>query len=93
MSNFDIGNVYSVTETNDDKIYYIAIKKQTLITYRNGRFGQYTIKKKKHILENSISVARLCKLWKIKTAELDNYMSDHFSPDEEALARARKEKE
>lgn len=92
MSHFDIGNVYS-TKTGDNKTYYIAIQNETLVTYKNGRFGQYTVRKQKHILENSISVARLCRLWHIKINELDNFMSNHFSPDEDAILRARREKE
>ena len=90
---FDIGNVYSViSKQNSNKTYYIAIRKQTLVTYRNGRFGKFTCNKNRHVHENSISVAKLCEAWKIKMAEFDTYMSQHFSPDTEAKARARKEK-
>ncbi len=91
LTNFDIGNIYSA-KTSANKTYYIAIRKQTLVTYRNGKFGKYTSKKRRHILENSISVGKLCDLWEIKTTEFDDYMSNYFSPDDEARARARKDK-
>jgi hypothetical protein len=93
LINFDIGNIYSITDKETlKKIYYLAIRKQTLVTYKNGRFGKFTCNKKRHVHENSISVAKLCEAWNVRLSEFDDYMSNHFSPDGQALSRARKEK-
>lgn len=87
---FNIGNVYSTT-TNETKTYYVAISSVTLVTYKDNTFGQYTMKKHNHAQE-TISVRRLCKQWKISTKDLDTFMSGHFCPDDEALDRARRDK-
>jgi len=87
---FNIGNVYS-TITTDTKTYYVAISNTTLVTYKNETFGQYTMKKQNHAQEG-ISVGKLCKKWNISIKQLDDYMSRHFCPDDEALDRARRDK-
>ena len=92
MSEFEIGNLYSKKEKNN-KSYYIAISHRTLVTWKNGKFGQYTSKKDGFISESNISVAELCEYWNIKLKEFDNYMTNHFQPDEEAKQRAHKEKQ
>lgn len=91
MSGFDIGNVYSA-KRKGKKIYYVAVRQKTLITCRNGAFGQYTFAKKSHVLENNVSVADLCNHWDIKMTAFDDYMSQHFGPDERARSRVLKEK-
>lgn len=91
MSGFEVGNVYS-RQTKEKKTYYMAINKETLITYMNGRFGRFTTKKRGHISENGLSVSELCEHWKIKLNEFDKHMCDFFHPDEDAKMRARKEK-
>jgi hypothetical protein len=87
---FNIGNVYSTTMSSN-KTYYVAISCATLVTYKNNTFGQYTMKKQNHAQE-PISVRKLCDKWKITIKELDQYMSKHFCPDDEALDRARRDK-
>ena len=87
---FNVGNVYSTT-INDIKTYYVAISNTTLVTYKNNSFGEYTMRKQNHAQE-AISVRKLCKQWKITTGILDQYMSEHFCPDDEALDRARRDK-
>jgi len=94
MSTFEVGLVYSSPSSRKkDKIYYLAIHNKTLVTYRNGRFGRYSTKKHNHALEHNISVQDLCKHWEIKITDLDQYMRNYFSPDEEAKERARKSKD
>jgi ABC-type anion transport system duplicated permease subunit len=88
---FNIGNVYSTTASNNTKTYYVAISCATLVTYKNKTFGQYTVKKHNHAQE-PISVRKLCDTWSITIKELDQYMSKHFCPDDEALDRARRDK-
>jgi hypothetical protein len=87
---FNVGNVYSTT-VSETKTYYVAISNTTLVTYKNNSFGKYTMKKQNHSQE-AISVRKLCKQWKITTEVLDQYMSEHFCPDDEALDRARRDK-
>lgn len=87
---FNIGNVYSTT-VSDNKTYYVAISCSTLVTYKNSTFGQYTMKKQNHSQE-PISVRKLCDKWRITIKQLDQYMSKHFCPDDEALDRARRDK-
>ena len=84
---FEVGNVY--LKASKSKVYYMAISKKTLVTYKNGHFGKFTTKKEGHT-SIGISVAELCNRWKIKSEELDTYMSEHFQPDESARVRARK---
>jgi len=91
MSGFDIGNVYSSTEKGN-KTFFVAVRHKTLITCREGNFGQYTVGKKRHVLESNVSVRDLCNHWQIKMKDFDEYMSKHFGPDEEARTRALKEK-
>lgn len=89
---FNIGNVYSTTGTvSSNKTYYVAISNSTLVTFKNNTFGQYTTKKQNHTQE-PISVRKLCDKWRITTKQLDQYMSKHFCPDDEALDRARRDK-
>jgi hypothetical protein len=91
MSGFEVGNVYS-RQIKENKTYYMAINKETLITYMSGRFGKFTTKKRGHISENGLSVSELCEHWKIKLNEFDKHMWVFFHPDEDAKMRARKEK-
>lgn len=91
MSGFEVGNVYS-RKIREKKTYYMAINKETLITYMGGRFGKFTTKKKGHVSENGLSVSELCDHWSIRLSELDKHMLDFFHPDEDAKMRARKEK-
>ena len=53
MSQFDIGNVYSlVSSQSKTKIFYIAISNLVLITYSKDRFSRFTTKRTKgHELE------------------------------------------
>jgi len=90
-STFDIGNVYSEASGNS-KTYYVAVSETTLVTYRNGTFGTYTTRRKHHSLEH-ISVKKLCKTWRISVDYLDHQMSRYFSPDDEAVERARRDKD
>src|SRR5271156_5284714 len=92
MSEFEIGNLYSKRE-KEKKTYYIAISHRTLVTWKNGKFGQYTTKKNGYISENNISVGELCEFWNIKLRAFDDYMVTHFQPDEAARSRAHKEKQ
>lgn len=87
---FNIGNIYSAT-TSNTKTYYVAISNSTLVTYKNKKFGQFTMKKQNHTQE-TISVKALCQKWKVSVGELDSYMSKHFAPDDEAMDRARRDK-
>ena len=89
---FEIGNIYS-RRNKAEKVFYLAIRHRTLVTYLDGKFGQFTTKKGGYISESNISVAELCEFWGVKTKELDLYMSNHFQPDEEAKLRARRERE
>ena len=91
MSGFDIGNVYSSNDKGR-KTYYVAVRQKTLITCKNGNFGQYTVAKKRHVLESNVSVRDLCTYWEIQMKQFDDYMSKHFGPDEEAKNRVLKEK-
>ena len=79
MAEFDVGNVYSVS-ANNNKAFYIAIKKQTLAIVKDGKFCQYTTRKKNHVLEN-LSVKDLCKHWNIDIKEFDKHLHRHFAPD------------
>lgn len=89
---FEIGNVYTKRGGHQPPdTLYMAINKKTLVTCVNGKFGRYTTRKKGHSSLN-ISVSELCEQWKITLRELDNYMYDHFQPDEPAKIRAREEK-
>lgn len=92
MSNFEIGNIYSRRD-KFKKIYYMAIGHKTLVTFKDGKFGQFTVKKEGMIKEDDISVSEICEYWEITTEILDTYMYNHFQPDETAKLRARKEKE
>jgi len=93
MSEFDIGNVYSkVDSSSKRKTYYVAVDKLTLITRSEGKFGKFTTRKSEHSLENGLSVKKLCKMWQIKVKDLDDFMSQFFMPDEDALMRARRDK-
>jgi hypothetical protein len=89
---FEIGNVYS-RRNKAEKVFYLAIRHRTLVTYLDGKFGQFTTKKGGYISESNISVAELCEFWDVKPKKLDLYMSNHFQPDEEAKLRARRERE
>jgi len=92
MSGFEVGNVYSRQIAEKKRTYYMAINKETLITYMNGHFGRFTTKKRGHISENGLSVNDLCEHWKIKLKDFDEQMWKYFHPDEDAKMRARKEK-
>jgi len=92
MSDFEIGNVYYKKEKNT-KTYFIAISHRTIMTWKNGKFGQYTTKKDGFVTENDISVAELCEYWNIKMKDFDHQMMKHFQPDEEARERAQKDKQ
>ena len=70
----------------------MAISKETLITYMNGRFGKFTVKKTGHVSENSLSVSELIACWDIKLVEFNTQMEKYFHPSQEAKMRARKEK-
>lgn len=87
---FNIGNVYSST-VNNAKTLYVAVSDTTLVTFKNKKFGEFTVKKRNYIQE-TISVRALCKTWKVSVSDLDKYMSNYFSPDEEAVERARRDK-
>ena len=89
---FEIGNIYS-RRNKANKVFYLAIRHRTLVTYLDGKFGQFTTKKDGYISECNISVAELCEFWDVRTKDLDLYMSKHFQPDEEAKLRARREQE
>lgn len=93
VSGFEVGNVYSrKTKDKDKKTYYMAISKETLITYMNGRFGEFTTKKRGHVSENGLSVLELCEHWKIELPDFDRQMEKFFHPSEDAKMKARKEK-
>jgi len=93
MSQFDIGNVYSlVSSRSNTKIFYIAISNLVLITYSKDRFSRFTTKRTKgHELEG-ISVDDLCFYWDIDISVLDSFMVQHFAPDDRAKRDARKRK-
>lgn len=78
----DIGNVYK-----RDGVYYIAISPYTLLTFRQGKFAQYT-SDDKHTFVKDMSVRRLCKKWKIPISRLDEETKKYFAPDAEAQERA-----
>lgn len=80
MSEFEVGNVYSVSASSK-KTFYLAIRKQTLIVFKNGKFCQYTTKKQNHVYENNLSVKELCKHWGIELNQFDEFMRNHFAPD------------
>jgi len=91
MTQFDIGNVYSlVSSKSKTKIYYIAINKLILITYTQNKFSKFTTKRTKHHELEGISVDDLCFYWDIDISELDTFMVQHFTPDERAKRDARK---
>jgi hypothetical protein len=98
MSDFEKGTVYS-RRNNSSKTYYLAINHHTLVTYNDGSFGKYTMKKHDHsgmptvISESNVSVLELCEFWNIRIKKLDEYMLSHFQPDEDAKLRARKDRE
>lgn len=92
---FEVGNVYVKTmedlRAKDKKVYFMAINKKTLVTYRDGHFGKFTTKKQGHS-SIGISVSELCNKWRIQLEELDDYMLTYFQPDEDARIRARRQK-
>lgn len=91
MIEFDIGNIYSHKHyETKKKTFYVAVRKLTLVTCKNGKFNQYTTSKNKHHLEAGLSVKDLCKLWKVELKNLDNFMSGFFTPDDKAMVDARK---
>lgn len=93
MIEFDIGNIYSHRHYDTkNKTYYVAVKKLTLVTCQNGKFGEYTTSKNKHHLEASLTVKDLCQLWSINIENLDCFMSKFFTPDDQALVDAKKRK-
>jgi hypothetical protein len=91
MSGFEVGNVYS-RQINKKRTYYMAINKETLVTYMNGRLGKFTTRKRGHVSESGLSVSELCEHWSIRLGEFDKQMWRYFHPDENAKMRARKEK-
>lgn len=91
LSGFEVGNVYSKLN-KVGKTYYMAISKETLVTYMNGRFGKFTTKKAGHVSENGLSVSELISYWDIKLGDFNTQMEKYFHPSEEAKMRARKEK-
>lgn len=65
----------------------------TLVTYKpiSQTFGYFTTRRHNHSLEN-ISVGKLCEKWNLPIKNLDQYMSKHFGPDDDAMDRARRDK-
>lgn len=93
MSDFDIGNVYSKLDPASKKrTYYLAVDKLKLVTRMDEKFATFSTKKNDHAHENGLSVKKLCRLWNIGVKDLDEYMSQFFMPDEDALMRARRDK-
>jgi len=91
MSEFDIGNVYSlVNSKSKTKTYYIAVSSLVLITYTQSKFSKFTSKRTKHHELEGISVDDLCFYWDIKISELDAFMINYFAPDEKAKQDARR---
>jgi len=88
MAGFDIGNIYS-RKTKKSKTYFLAIKRETLVTFINGKFGHFTTAKNNHTHEADMPVGELCERWAIPLDSFDEYMSKYFSPDRNALERAR----
>lgn len=89
MATFDIGNVYSEV-TNNTKTYYIAVTCSTLVTYKSQGFKYFTTGTPARL--EHISVQKLCEKWSLPIKQLDQYMSKHFSPDDDAMDRARRDK-
>lgn len=89
---FEIGNIYTKRE-KFNKTYYVAVSHRTLVTCKDGKFGEFTSKKPGFISETDISVEELCEFWNIDLKKIDEYMCKFFQPDEEAKQRACKEKE
>lgn len=88
---FEIGNVYTRRTTNNNPTYYVAISKKTLLSYIDGQFGKYSLKKEDHS-SVAISVFELREKWNLSIEEFDSNISRYFQPDDEAKARVRKEK-
>ena len=91
VTEFDIGNVYSKKgEDEDEKTYYIAVSKLTLVTCCDKKFGEFTTKRTKEHEYESVSVDDLCFMWEIEASNLDDFMIKYFAPDEQAKRDARK---
>lgn len=91
MSEFDIGNVYSRNRQGEKK-YFVAIRHKTLVSCNDGSFGTYTTSKSGYTLEANMPVADLCHHWQIDLSTFDEFMAEHFAPDEEAMDRIYREK-
>ena len=72
--------------------YFVAVNHKKLVSINNGTLGVYSTAKQGYKLEANISVAELCQHWQIKLSKFDQYMSEHFTPDEEAMDRIYREK-
>jgi hypothetical protein len=90
ITEFDIGNAYSITDEDGEKAYYIAVSKLTIVTYAENRFVEFSTKKAKRHEYEIMSVDDLCYLWDIEACSLDAYMVKYFAPDERAKKDARK---
>ena len=92
---FEVGNAYLRTfefKRKKHKIYYMAVNKRTLVTYREGKFTKHTSAKEGHS-SIAISVADLCFKWNIEIKEFDDYMQTYFQPSEEARIAAREKQD
>lgn len=91
---FNKGNVYSTINSYNIKTYYLAVEDKTLVSYKNKKFGTYSIAKEKGLFkhEENLAVKSLVKYWKVDLKHFDKHMKKYFSPDKEALLHARRER-
>ena len=87
-NDFDVGNIYKRSNN-----YYLAITNRTVLTYDGKEFLQFTAPKDYFIQVAELSVRELCQSWKISVADFDREKKKYFSPDEEAVERARRSRE
>lgn len=82
---FDIGGIYE-----RKGCLFIAVQENKLVTCdSSGNFLEYTTDQRHSPYVGELSVFELCEIWEIDVKDLDTYMSKYFTPDEEALEKAR----